>query len=159
MSADTPEAMTEAEAILDDREQRAYSHIYGADLDKLLDRREDKLAALSEIRGNIAELARALRQHELDQDSAELDAIVEMEAQPDYNRMPNEAGRRTQLKIFLRDFMPYQQVHQRWRRIYDKRASAQLQEQRLEAELQQLRLAIDVKRTQLDVIASFVRGT
>jgi hypothetical protein len=147
---------TEREAEVYRLHARALAAMVTSNLTELHERLDDKLADLHGIRDQRAEHARFVRQVALNLETAKLDALAEMESQPNYVPGKNEEQRRRQRDSWLANHPRYL-VYQN--HLLDEEASQEqleLEEHRVQGELHSIKSLIAIRTTELNLIASFV---
>jgi hypothetical protein len=143
---------------LNTRVEHAQDQLDSYDLPALLDRHEQAIDAYMEARRQHAE-ARRIHQATVEElGSVELDALLEMEQNPDYVPGKNAEVRKQQAEAWLAHHHDVKAAKARVsnaRRVYD---DADLAADHARARIDHLELQIAARRTELDLIASFARG-
>jgi hypothetical protein len=138
--------------------QRAHKIVQAYDLKDVLAAHQQAIDAYMEARRQHAE-ARRIHQATVEElGSVELDALLEMEQNPDYVPGKNAEARKQQAEAWLAHHHDVKAAKARVsnaRRVYD---DADLAADHARARIDHLELQIAARRTELDLIASFARG-
>jgi len=143
---------------LDTRVQKARQLVYDKGLDLVLEKHKQAIEAYMEARRQHTE-ARRVHQDAVDYiATCELDALLEMEQDPDYVPGKNAEARKQQAEVFLARAGGVQAS-----RRQEKTARLAVDDRHLEADhararIDHLELQIAARRSELDLIASFARG-
>lgn len=150
--------MTDTLTIERERYARARSILFDYDLEGLLAKHEQAIEDYMEARRQHAE-AKRFQQDIVDQRATvELDALLEMEQDPNYVPGKNAEQRKQQAEVWLakhREVIGIKDHERAHRIIVDQHA---IEAEHARARVDHLELQIAARRTELDLIASFARG-
>lgn len=153
---DQPDPQTEREAEVHRLKVNALGVVGDYNLHGLHERQEAKLADLHTLREQQAEQARFVRQLTLNQETAKLDALAEMESQENYVPGKNEEQRRRQRDSWLAAHDGYRQQVRVVQAAEAREDVLDLDRHRVEDELSSLKSLIQIRIAELRLISSFV---
>lgn len=141
-----------------DEYARARSILFDYDLEGLLAKHEQAIEAYMEARRAHTEVRR-VHQDAVDHSAeVELDAVLEMEQDPNYVPGKNAEQRKLQAEAWLAKHHGVEVARVRQKGLRRGLDQADLDADHARARIDHLELQIAARRTELDLIASFARG-
>jgi len=141
-----------------DEYARARSILFDYDLEGLLAKHEQAIEAYMEARRAHTEVRR-VHQDAVDHSAeVELDAVLEMEQDPNYVPGKNAEARKRQAEEYLAKHHGVAAARHRQKSLHRGVDEWALQVEHARQRIDHLELQIAARRTELDLIASFARG-
>jgi len=141
-----------------DEYARARSILFDYDLEGLLAKHEQAIEAYMEARRAHTEVRR-VHQDAVDHSAeVELDAVLEMEQDPNHVPGKNAEQRKLQVEAWLAKHRGVAAARARQKGLRRNLDQADLDADHARARIDHLELQIAARRTELDLIASFARG-
>jgi hypothetical protein len=141
-----------------DEYARARSILFDYDLEGLLAKHEEAIEAYMQARRQHAEARRLWQDAAEHCAEVELDALLEMEQDPDYVPGKNAEQRKQQGQVFLAKHHGLAAARHREKGLHRVLNEVDLEVEHARQRIDHLELQIAARRSELDLIASFARG-
>jgi hypothetical protein len=149
---------TWTDTAINTRVQKAHRIVDDADLDTLIDRHQQAIDAYMQARRQHTEARRLFQDAGDHCGDVELEALLEMEQDPEYVPGKNAEARKQQAEVFLAKHHGVAAARHRLKSLHRGVDETALEADHAKQRIDHLELQVAARRSELDLIASFARG-